>query len=169
MTRSRHSNASEPLQKQRCQPHYFQAVSKYRFALVAKFSSFYACPCIVLNRSRNMHSSGSLKRLAVVGLVAFLLAGCASSYDRRANNSMIGAGVGAAGGAVLSNGDPAYAIGGAVAGGLLGHILTPDRSYRSRHYYQRHRSYKRPPRYRNRGWQRGHHKRSHPRRHHRRR
>ena len=114
-----------------------------------------------------MHTSSSLKRLAVVGLVAFLLAGCASSYDRRANNSMIGAGVGAATGAVFSDGDPVYAVGGAVAGGLLGHILTQERSYRPRHHYQRHRSYKRPPRYRNRSWHRGHHPQRHPRLHRR--
>ena len=111
-----------------------------------------------------MRAPGNTGRLLAVGLMALLLAGCASSYDRRANNSMIGAGVGAATGAVFSDGDPAYAIGGAVAGGLLGHILTPERSYRSRHHYHRHRSYKRPPRHRNRGWHRGHQRRHHHRR-----
>src|SRR3546814_14940946 len=74
--------------------------------------------------------------------MAFVLAGCASSYDRRANNTMIGAGLGAATGAVISGGDPLYAIGGAAAGGLLGNILTQDRSYRSPASY-RDRDYRR--------------------------
>ena len=70
-------------------------------------------------------------RIIAVGLMAFTLAGCASSYDRKANNTMMGAGLGAATGAIFSGGDPMYAIGGAAAGGLLGNILTEDRSYRS--------------------------------------
>ena len=111
-----------------------------------------------------MHAPGKVARLAAIGFAALLLAGCASPHDRRANNAMIGAGVGAAGGAVFSGGDPAYVIGAAAAGGLLGHIFTQERSYRPRHHYHRHREYRRPPRYRNRGWQRGHHKRGHRRR-----
>ncbi|MDS1140547.1 hypothetical protein RE432_08865 [Pusillimonas sp. SM2304] len=78
-----------------------------------------------------MNTQRNVGRLIVVGLMAFTLAGCASSYDRKANNTMIGAGLGAATGAVFSGGDPLYAIGGAAAGGLLGNILTEDRSYRS--------------------------------------
>ncbi|AEC22192.1 hypothetical protein PT7_3652 [Pusillimonas sp. T7-7] len=89
-----------------------------------------------------MQAQGKFGRLIVVGLMAFVLAGCASSYDRRANNTMIGAGLGAATGAVISGGDPLYAIGGAAAGGLLGNILTQDRSYRSRDSY-RDRDYRR--------------------------
>src|SRR5690606_2008293 len=75
-----------------------------------------------------MNAQRKFGRLIAVGLMAFTLAGCASSYDRKANNTMIGAGLGAATGAVFSGGDPLYAIGGAAAGGLLGNILTEDRS-----------------------------------------
>lgn len=83
-----------------------------------------------------------LTKLALAGLTALALAGCATHHDRKANNTMIGAGLGAATGAVVSQGNPWYAIGGAAAGGLLGNILTDDdrrsRSWdndrRSRHY-----------------------------------
>lgn len=67
-----------------------------------------------------------LARFSIAGVAALALAGCASHYDRKTNNAMIGAGLGAAAGAVVSQGDPVYAIGGAAAGGLLGHILTDD-------------------------------------------
>lgn len=65
-------------------------------------------------------------RLLGVGAVALAMVGCASHYDRKTNNALMGAGLGAAAGAVVSQGDPVYAIGGAAAGGLLGHILTSD-------------------------------------------
>ncbi|MCC2596909.1 hypothetical protein LKR43_11215 [Pusillimonas sp. MFBS29] len=89
-----------------------------------------------------MSTKSKFGRVIVVGLMAFALAGCTSSYDRRANNTMMGAGLGAAAGAVVSGGDPVYALGGAAAGGLLGNILTQDRDYRSRDDY-RERDYRR--------------------------
>ncbi|HZH56056.1 MAG TPA: hypothetical protein VFD96_02645 [Burkholderiaceae bacterium] len=58
-------------------------------------------------------------------------AGCAT-HDRRHNNTMVGAGLGAAAGAVVSQGNPWYTLGGAAAGGVLGNILTED-DRRSRH------------------------------------
>lgn len=82
-------------------------------------------------------------RTLIVGLMALTLAGCAG-YDRRENNTMVGAGLGAATGAIFSGGDPLYTLGGAAAGGLLGNILTEDRYYRSdrgRHHH-RHRGHR---------------------------
>lgn len=73
-----------------------------------------------------------LTKIALVGLTALALAGCATHHDRKANNTMIGAGLGAATGAVVSQGNPWYALGGAAAGGLLGNILTDDDDRRSR-------------------------------------
>lgn|SRR5690606_8541975 len=67
-----------------------------------------------------------LAKLAIVGMTALVFAGCASNYDRRTNNAMMGAGLGAAAGAVASQGDPLFAVGGAAVGGLLGHVLTDD-------------------------------------------
>lgn len=73
-----------------------------------------------------------LTRIALAGLTVLALAGCATHHDRKANNTMIGAGLGAATGAVVSQGNPWYALGGAAAGGLLGNILTDDDDRRSR-------------------------------------
>lgn len=78
-------------------------------------------------------------RIATIGLLAFTLAGCATHHDRKTNNTLIGAGLGAATGAVFSGGDPLYTIGGAAAGGVLGNVLTQDRDrdYRSSHKHKR--------------------------------
>lgn len=69
-------------------------------------------------------------RIATVGLLAFTLAGCATHYDRKTSNTLLGAGLGGATGAVLSGGDPLTTLGGAAAGGILGNVLTPEREYR---------------------------------------
>ncbi len=77
-------------------------------------------------------------RIATIGLLAFTLAGCATHYDRKTNNTLLGAGLGAATGAVFSGGDPLYTIGGAAAGGVLGNVLTEDRrDYRSSNKHKR--------------------------------
>lgn len=68
----------------------------------------------------------NLFRITAVGLIAISLAGCASN-TRKENNTLAGTGLGAAAGAVLSQGDPLYTLGGAAAGGVLGNILTEDR------------------------------------------
>jgi len=87
-----------------------------------------------------MKARNHIARLAAYGLMAVALAGCVG-YDQRAGNTMIGAGVGAAAGGVLSEGDPLYMLGGAAAGGLLGNILTEDRSYRGAGGYYGNRRY----------------------------
>ena len=71
-------------------------------------------------------------KLASISLLALVMAGCATHHDRRANNTLMGAGLGAAAGAVVSGGDVGYTIGGAAAGGLLGNILTSDDRRHSR-------------------------------------
>jgi hypothetical protein len=65
-------------------------------------------------------------RIATVGLLTFALAGCAHQ-SRKTSNTLMGAGLGAAAGAVVTGGDPLYTLGGAAAGGLLGNVLTEDR------------------------------------------
>lgn len=90
-----------------------------------------------------------IAKWAIVGFTALAFAGCASHYDRRTNNAMMGAGLGAAAGAVVSKGDPVYAVGGAAVGGLLGHVLTEDkRRSRSwgndtRRHHAKHRDHRR--------------------------
>lgn len=86
-----------------------------------------------------MKSGSRFARVLLASVLAFSVAGCASARDRRTDNTLIGAGLGAAAGAVVSQGDPLYTIGGAAAGGLLGNILTSEprhekRGYRGSHY-----------------------------------
>lgn len=81
-----------------------------------------------------MNTTRQLARAATIGVMVLALAGCAT-HSRKQNNTLIGAGLGAAAGAVLTEGNPLYTVGGAAAGGLLGNILTDDdrggrRSYR---------------------------------------
>lgn len=106
----------------------------------------------------------SLARIVMIGVTAFAIAGCAT-HSRKHNNTLIGAGLGAATGAVLTQGDPLYTLGGAAAGGVLGNILTEEkRSYRSRS--DRGRSHAARGKGRN-GWQhknRGHRHPKHSRR-----
>ena len=94
-----------------------------------------------------MKTPSNLARLAIIGLLAFSMAGCASARDRKTDNTLIGAGLGAAAGAVISQGDPLYTIGGAAAGGLLGNILTEERRYHRRDWNRGHRHYAPPHRH----------------------
>ncbi|QAA94730.1 hypothetical protein [Pollutimonas thiosulfatoxidans] len=80
-------------------------------------------------------------RVATVGLLALTLVGCAH-HDRKTSNTLMGAGLGAAAGAVVTGGDPLYTLGGAAAGGLLGNVLTEDRQYRGKESRSRGRGHK---------------------------
>ncbi len=60
---------------------------------------------------------------AVVAAMLFGLGGCAgmSSQDK---NTVVGAGVGAVGGAVLTGGSAVGTVGGAAVGGIIGHEVS---------------------------------------------
>lgn len=60
-----------------------------------------------------------IKTVTTVILIA-LLSGCSHS-SKRNRNTAIGAGVGAIGGSVLTNGDGLGTLGGAALGGVIGH------------------------------------------------
>lgn len=64
-----------------------------------------------------------MKKVSAI-LLAFVLAtsvtGC-SNMSKRDRNTAIGAGVGAIGGSVLSNGSGLGTLGGAAVGGIIGH------------------------------------------------
>lgn len=63
-----------------------------------------------------------MKRVSTVTLSAVLLlavAGC-SNMSKRDRNTAIGAGVGAVGGAILTDGSALGTVGGAAIGGLIG-------------------------------------------------
>ncbi|NYT38118.1 hypothetical protein ERD78_14625 [Allopusillimonas soli] len=113
-----------------------------------------------------------IAQFALAGAMAVGLASNALASDKTAN-TLLGAGLGAAAGAVLSDGDPLLTLGGAAAGGVLGNVLTDDHDYRGRHwrghdrraYRGGHDNYRRASWHRDNGWHRGHHKHRHHRRH----
>lgn len=70
-----------------------------------------------------MSFTTSTKRVACAALAATLiiaLSGC-SHWSKRDRNTAIGAGAGAIGGAVLSDGSTLGTLGGAAVGGIIGH------------------------------------------------
>ena len=58
--------------------------------------------------------------MCVASVLLFSLAGC-SSMTKRDRNTAIGAGAGAIGGAILTDGSPLGTIGGGVLGGVICH------------------------------------------------
>ena len=75
---------------------------------------------------------------ALTGAIA-LPASAAFAGERKTQNTLLGAGLGALAGAARSHGDAGAPIAGAVAGGLIGNVATKDRHYRSDRYDYRHR------------------------------
>lgn len=116
-----------------------------------------------------------LTRFAVSGLAALAVSTTAVADDKT-TNTLLGAGLGAAAGAVLSEGDPMLTLGGAAAGGVLGNILTEDKkrydrshrrhykgpkhNYGPKHHYANNKHY-------NRGHKKHHKKHRKHHRHHR--
>jgi len=75
----------------------------------------------------------SLNAIATVMLVG--LVGCAD-MSRQDRSTAIGAGAGAVGGAILTDGSPAGVVGGAIVGGFIGHeVGKPDPRYPADQYY----------------------------------
>ena len=123
-----------------------------------------------------MTNKSNIVRYLAAGFLAVALCGTASAADRKTTNTILGAGLGAAAGAVLSQGDPLLTIGGAAAGGVLGNVLTEDRrdrrwhghhgrDYRPKHRYVEQRHY-RGKHYRGKGHYKSH-GRGHRHHHHR--
>ncbi|WP_199748503.1 hypothetical protein [Candidimonas sp. SYP-B2681] len=107
-----------------------------------------------------MNFRRNISRLAVIGILAIAVSGPAMATDRKTTNTLLGAGLGAAAGAVLSQGDPLLTIGGAAAGGILGNVLTEDRRQqkwnRSGNYQRSDRRYVQQRHYRERDNRRHH-------------
>lgn len=61
--------------------------------------------------------------IAMITLLAGL-GGCAG-MSARDQNTAVGAGIGAVGGAILTNGSPIGTIGGAAVGGVIGNQIKP--------------------------------------------
>jgi osmotically inducible lipoprotein OsmB len=66
---------------------------------------------------------------AVAAALLLGLAGC-SGMSTRDQNTAVGAGVGAVGGAILTGGSPIGTIGGAAVGGVIGNQVSTDRDRR---------------------------------------
>src|SRR5690606_17490931 len=116
-------------------------------------------------RSRTMKLSRQIAKVALAGLLALTTTGTAFA-DEKTTNTILGAGLGAAAGAVLSEGDVMMTLGGAAAGGVLGNILTEDRKHR--HWKGHDRSYRSDRRYVDNRNHRGkhHYKKHHHKKHH---
>ncbi|MCV2360581.1 MULTISPECIES: glycine zipper 2TM domain-containing protein [Roseateles] len=73
-----------------------------------------------------MISIQGLTRTTLSAALLLALGACAgmSEHDK---SMVIGAGIGAAGGAVLTGGSAAATVGGAVVGGVIGHEIEKDK------------------------------------------
>ncbi|TCL02489.1 osmotically inducible lipoprotein OsmB [Sodalis ligni] len=63
----------------------------------------------------------STKRITAAAVAIALVVTLSACETRRGRNTAIGAGVGAVGGAVLTNGSALGTLGGAAVGGVVGH------------------------------------------------
>jgi len=70
-----------------------------------------------------MKNSLRMAGLAVLAAAVLSLSAC-SGMSRRGQNTAIGAGVGAVGGAVLTGGSTLGTLGGAAVGGVIGNVGT---------------------------------------------
>jgi osmotically inducible lipoprotein OsmB len=74
-----------------------------------------------------MQSIKSVSRMTLLAALLLSLGAC-SGMSQQDANTVIGAGAGAVGGAVLTGGSTAGTVGGAVVGGVIGHeVSKPNR------------------------------------------
>ena len=71
----------------------------------------------------------TMQKLAASTIVAaaFLSLTACSGMSRQDQNTAVGAGIGAVGGAVLTGGDALGTVGGAAVGGVIGHEVNKPR------------------------------------------
>ena len=71
----------------------------------------------------------TILRNTVIALMAAMLSGLAGCADmsRRDRDTALGAGIGAVGGAILTNGSPLGTVGGAAVGGVIGNEVGRSR------------------------------------------
>ena len=76
----------------------------------------------------NAKQSINARGLAVIAATALLLGlGACSNMSRQDQNTAVGAGAGAVGGAVLTGGSTLGTLGGAAIGGLIGNQVDTDK------------------------------------------
>jgi osmotically inducible lipoprotein OsmB len=67
-----------------------------------------------------MHTLHDLTRVLAIPAMLLSLTACAG-MSQQDKGTLIGAGAGAVGGAILTGGSPAGTVGGAAVGGIIGH------------------------------------------------
>jgi osmotically inducible lipoprotein OsmB len=67
----------------------------------------------------------TISRLAISAIAATMLLGC-SGMSRQDQNTVVGAGIGAVGGGLLTGGSTLGVVGGAAVGGVIGHEVGRD-------------------------------------------
>ena len=123
-----------------------------------------------------MSKSKMLGGVFLSAMLAMAAVNPAAAADRKTTNTILGAGIGAAAGAVLSQGDTLATLGGAAAGGVLGNILTEEprkhrhasRSHKSPRHVHHHRGKPYHAHYASQGKGKGkwkHHHKHHKHRH----
>lgn len=76
----------------------------------------------------NTQNSVASRGLAVVGITRLALGlGACGNMSRQGNNTAVGAGAGAVGGAILTDGSTLGTLGGAAIGGLIGNQAKPKK------------------------------------------
>jgi osmotically inducible lipoprotein OsmB len=94
------------------------------------------------------------QKFIISSVAAVMLVGLVSCADMtRQENTAVGAGVGAVGGAILTNGSPAGIVGGAIVGGVIGHESS---RYNERYPADRYYYHEADGRYYQRDYQRSH-------------
>jgi osmotically inducible lipoprotein OsmB len=83
----------------------------------------------MIEQEQDMNTTGHkpIAGLIALGATLAVFAGGANAMDRETRNTLIGAAIGAVGGALLTQGDPVAMIGGAAVGGLVGNVTTDRR------------------------------------------
>ncbi|HEY4545764.1 MAG TPA: glycine zipper 2TM domain-containing protein [Pedomonas sp.] len=78
----------------------------------------------------------SLRTTAASALLLGFLVAAPQAHASKTGDTILGAGIGALGGALLSDGDVWGTLGGAVAGGVVGNVVSGDGKDKNKKYYR---------------------------------
>ncbi|QQX84288.1 glycine zipper 2TM domain-containing protein [Cupriavidus necator] len=76
-----------------------------------------------------MKTLQTLTKVTLIGATVAVFAGCADMTPKQ-RNTAIGAGAGAVGGAILTEGSALGTLGGAAVGGVIGNVVTDDKKHK---------------------------------------
>ncbi len=76
-----------------------------------------------------MKTLQTLTKVTLIGATVVAFAGCADMTPKQ-RNTAIGAGAGAVGGAILTEGSALGTLGGAAVGGVIGNVVTDDKKHK---------------------------------------